>query len=266
MKAIETHYNGYRFRSRLEARWAVFFDTLGIEYQYEPEGFELKWVKRLGYKDWHVDFYHYLPDFYLPNVGQGCWVEIKGSIPTEEEIAKAGLLAYHSREHVNIFVGQVGSEEILALRHNAPPDELVAFIRQIDSTTSETQKRQIINPVTTLRWYWDFVTQGLSGDTKGVQRQNSFPWIGPQDRIICYCPACDNISLGRKITHDTRNELCPTCYGISTVPIDNPEVCYFEECWYCGTFEADGFVPSQPKLQAAYNTARSARFEFGEKG
>jgi hypothetical protein len=26
-KAIETHYKGYRFRSRLEARWAVFFDT-----------------------------------------------------------------------------------------------------------------------------------------------------------------------------------------------------------------------------------------------
>ena len=32
MKAIETEYNGYRFRSRLEARWAVFFDALGIEY------------------------------------------------------------------------------------------------------------------------------------------------------------------------------------------------------------------------------------------
>jgi hypothetical protein len=37
IKPIETRYNGYRFRSRLEARWAVFFDTLGIEYQYELE-------------------------------------------------------------------------------------------------------------------------------------------------------------------------------------------------------------------------------------
>ena len=26
IKAIETYYKGYRFRSRLEARWAVFFD------------------------------------------------------------------------------------------------------------------------------------------------------------------------------------------------------------------------------------------------
>lgn len=41
IKAIETVNNGYKFRSRLEARWAVFFDTLEIEYQYEPEGFEL---------------------------------------------------------------------------------------------------------------------------------------------------------------------------------------------------------------------------------
>lgn len=64
MKAIETHYNGYRFRSRLEARWAVFFDTLGIRYEYEPEGFELS------------DGTLYLPDFYLPD--SKSWFEVKG--------------------------------------------------------------------------------------------------------------------------------------------------------------------------------------------
>ena len=51
MKAIETMYNGYRFRSRLEARWAVFFDALGVKYEYEPEGFLLPSGKC------------YLPDF-----------------------------------------------------------------------------------------------------------------------------------------------------------------------------------------------------------
>ena len=30
IKAIETSYKGYLFRSRLEARWAVFFDALGL--------------------------------------------------------------------------------------------------------------------------------------------------------------------------------------------------------------------------------------------
>ena len=29
LRPIETHYNGYRFRSRLEARWAVFFEAMG---------------------------------------------------------------------------------------------------------------------------------------------------------------------------------------------------------------------------------------------
>lgn len=50
---IETVYKGYRFRSRLEARWAVFFDVMGIKWEYEPEGFELS------------DGSLYLPDFYL---------------------------------------------------------------------------------------------------------------------------------------------------------------------------------------------------------
>ena len=31
VKPIETTYNGYKFRSRLEARWAVFFDSAEIE-------------------------------------------------------------------------------------------------------------------------------------------------------------------------------------------------------------------------------------------
>lgn len=61
--AIETVYKGYRFRSRLEARWAVYFDALGIRYEYEPQGFDLGAV---GY---------YLPDFYLPDFE--AWVEIK---------------------------------------------------------------------------------------------------------------------------------------------------------------------------------------------
>ncbi len=34
-KAKETYYDGYRFRSRLEARWAVFFNNIGLEYEYE---------------------------------------------------------------------------------------------------------------------------------------------------------------------------------------------------------------------------------------
>jgi hypothetical protein len=34
--AIETSYNGTVFRSRLEARWAAFFDLVGWRWDYEP--------------------------------------------------------------------------------------------------------------------------------------------------------------------------------------------------------------------------------------
>ena len=64
IKPIETYYNGYRFRSRAEARWAVFFDAAGISYQYEPEGLKLS------------DGTLYLPDFYLPDCDT--WFEVKG--------------------------------------------------------------------------------------------------------------------------------------------------------------------------------------------
>lgn len=51
MQPIPTSWNGYAFRSRLEARWAVFFDAIGVRWSYEPEGYVL------------TDGTHYLPDF-----------------------------------------------------------------------------------------------------------------------------------------------------------------------------------------------------------
>lgn len=91
-KPIETVYNHYRFRSRLEARWAVFFDAAGIAYQYEPEGFELDGIR-------------YLPDFWLPDLY--CWVEIKGQYPASEEITKAFRLSIATQRDVYIFYGDL---------------------------------------------------------------------------------------------------------------------------------------------------------------
>jgi len=56
IQAIETFYDGYYFRSRLEARWAVFFNALDIDYEYEKEGFEFEVGRR------------YLSDFWLPEL------------------------------------------------------------------------------------------------------------------------------------------------------------------------------------------------------
>jgi hypothetical protein len=58
-KAIETTYRGARFRSRLEARWAAFFDLLGWRWEYEP-----------------IDLNGYIPDFILL-LHQPVLVEVK---------------------------------------------------------------------------------------------------------------------------------------------------------------------------------------------
>jgi len=63
---IQTSYSGYKFRSRLEARWAVFFTALGLQWVYEPEGFVLQ------------NGVHYLPDFLVTSpTGLKQWYEIK---------------------------------------------------------------------------------------------------------------------------------------------------------------------------------------------
>jgi hypothetical protein len=54
------------YRSRLEARWAVFFETMEVKAEYEPEGFDLPGGIR------------YLPDFYLPEIKWAA--EVKPSI------------------------------------------------------------------------------------------------------------------------------------------------------------------------------------------
>lgn len=93
-KVIETVYNGYRFRSRLEARWAVFFDTLEIKYEYEKEGYDLEGT-------W------YLPDFFLPDLD--IFVEIKGQEPTSDELYKARQLALYTDKKVYVIYGNVGA-------------------------------------------------------------------------------------------------------------------------------------------------------------
>jgi hypothetical protein len=70
VKPIETVYKGYRFRSRTEARWAVFFERVSLQFEYELEGYDLG------------DCGYYLPDFWLPDFR--CWVEIKPDTITDD--------------------------------------------------------------------------------------------------------------------------------------------------------------------------------------
>lgn len=66
IKPIETIYKNYRFRSKLEAHWAVCFELMGLNWAYEYNGYNL------GDLGW------YLPDFVLTSpYGQKYVYEVK---------------------------------------------------------------------------------------------------------------------------------------------------------------------------------------------
>lgn len=95
---IETRYKGYRFRSRLEARWAVFFDALGLKWEYEPEGFQTS-------AGW------YLPDFRITKGAEQFYLEVKPAhVPVDDprleafaKVAARGIRWTHGDPMDDIF-------------------------------------------------------------------------------------------------------------------------------------------------------------------
>lgn len=96
--AIETRYGGYRFRSRIEARWAVFFTRLGLDWEYEEQGFAVRrreepsvtpsraldaaWpepARAPGFVDKPSPQVRYLPDFHIRSLG--LYLEVKPASP-----------------------------------------------------------------------------------------------------------------------------------------------------------------------------------------
>lgn len=143
MKAIETKYKGYRFRSRLEARWAVFLDTLDCEWEYEKEGYDL------GELGW------YLPDFFVrmssawqrrrATPTAGYWLEIKGETPTVNELQRAHALALLTGHHAMIAHGLPGS----SLLHFASRESGIPFCY-------EAEDRWLSQPTFTEALWFDF--------------------------------------------------------------------------------------------------------------
>lgn len=108
ISAIPTRYKGYHFRSRLEARWAVFFDTMGCQWQYEPNGYQL------------ADGSLYLPDFLIhEGFSEAAYIEVK---PPVESALKVGLancralleVVGASISLISMVVGPPGEREVLS--------------------------------------------------------------------------------------------------------------------------------------------------------
>lgn len=69
IKSISTIYNGVSFRSKLEAKWAEFFDSIGMNWISEVEGYRFS------------DGTKYLPDFWL----QDCRTYFEVKVPLNEK-------------------------------------------------------------------------------------------------------------------------------------------------------------------------------------
>lgn len=198
VKAIETSYGGCRFRSRLEARWAVFFDALGIAWDYEPQGYELPSGKL------------YLPDFVLPEMD--VYVEVKG----DDQELRANEARYAESAH------HLGGRGLLLL--GPIPDLRLGVPQHFVITRKEhCCGKQVL----CLHSAWDIM-------------------LTIPDGVREYGFHCTGI-----VSHDpTRLPLPGTgvpgrATWLNPGPID----------W-----------PIGEDVEAAYRSARSARFEHGERG
>lgn len=263
IKAIETVYNGYRFRSRLEARWAVFFDALGVEWQYEVEGFDLDGI-------W------YLPDFWLRD--PECWIEIKPGLPAglgpaSEESHKAGLLAAHSKKWVNMFCGNPYPDDfrVVSFRHMYPSDE---YIRCLNKAIEEKDEF-LFRVITYSDRSYNFEDIKQKAIEHGLGRihlnQYASRYSVSYERNICFCPYHKSLSFGHTFFRPRLHQ-CPDCGEVHEVGHNNGiEPIVHGRCFKCEMRDnpeddySDESTDNQ-FLRSAYTAARQARFEHGQNG
>jgi hypothetical protein len=197
IKPIETEYNGYRFRSRLEARWAVFFGAVGLRYEYEKEGFILPSGR------------YYLPDFWLPDLQN--WCEIKPLPETKYP------------DDVWMTDGSLEAEFF------APAD-----VDELDDPGCK--------PGGGASGFVIFGTPGVPEAEYG--RGGSYVCATFGDSPYYWCE-CECGALGVQFDgRSARNKHKPGCKAMTG---------------------DKGYAANTPRLRRAFEAARSARFEHGEK-
>lgn len=142
IKPIETIYNNYKFRSRLEARWAVFFDELDVKYEYEREGFD-------------IDGVWYLPDFYLPDYS--CWIEIKpDAVISDYDNSKINAFAKATKDKF-ILISGIPKEDRYNIQMLAGSDicktRFFSKLQYIFGLTSKTKELYLLSQGGSLIWF-----------------------------------------------------------------------------------------------------------------
>jgi hypothetical protein len=108
IKAIPTRYKGVQYRSRLEAKWAAFFDNIGWQYTYEP-----------------FDLGGYIPDF-LIHGNHPFLIEVKPAVTLDDYRAPISKIERADSPYDVLIVGVTARPHPgLLLSHN---DTLAVWI------------------------------------------------------------------------------------------------------------------------------------------
>lgn len=277
IKPIETVYNGYRFRSRLEARWAVFFDALGVEYEYEPEGFT--------FTDSGNNTLYYLPDFKVMCHGRrgitddwpfALYIEVKGDMTEDdahklntfcavvaEEFEKAKDKAWNANvadnHHCRIADLQSKLNELNPDYDDYPfygakPSEREYILRE--ALTYETRQVDLHT-----KQYISDHSRFKHGTMDGLLVVGNIPDVNSESDCVDYCIFRNYDNMG------TENE---TIHAYNYETIDGDYFAAYPAATKDGKFYLMGddtnYINHEdlPQIAKAYQIARQARFEHGE--
>jgi hypothetical protein len=236
MKAIPTYYKGFHFRSRQEARWAVFFDYLKIPFEYELEGYVLETGR-------------YLPDFWLPTLD--CFFEVKGALPLENEIEKAKQLSIETKKLVALASGQQKTDlyDLGNTKFEWPVDEFQ--IQLFAGYAHDTWKCKAHNFS-----LWNFLLD-----------EDLLPFIKDKYPSLNY--DFPNLSSQRKQIIECDSDYYERRHGRPHPKYVHGR--YIERAYFINPSEGNVMFALEPedepsKISKAYKAALSARFEFGQSG
>jgi len=243
IKAIETRYAGCNFRSRLEARWAVFFDHLGIKWEYEREGY-------VG-----VRGTPYLPDFWLPDAHSPRTHYETGLKGVTDFVPMwNGRAALGGRAPIGTMVDKGVHVEVKGSTAGlmADSDKIGQCIDY--GTTDVARGLLILGPIPSIPQAWSYraVHLGLSHH-KGV---------GAHD--VEFTGTSAALKWDGRVPFPAA---AASYYGTEAIPT----TCTVDAVVWSESFhilgEPQPRAASMPaKVFAAYAAARSARFEHGQSG
>lgn len=171
---ISTEYKGYKFRSRLEVRWAVFFDACGVDWEYEPEGFNLG------------DGLYYLPDFLLHGLEGRCsgnlYVEVKRQM-TDKDAQKIWRFCGYGPEYTGL-IGKKSNTGVLVVGRIPDGEDMGGICSYIDAVGYESECHG------ECRWPAFFNFETIDGDWyaahPGVNTHGRFELFGNDSGCLAF--------------------------------------------------------------------------------